>query len=116
MKSLEITPFWFTPKSEEGKPQPTRFQLKPLTGLEIADVNAGTVIEEDRVRYTGRAFRTALQHGLLGWENMLEPNGKVVPFTGNKQDNFSRLRFDIVMQLFDEIMLNSEIKEEAEKN
>lgn len=65
-----LLPFWYTPKAEQESENPTRFQLRGLTGLQRLDF-LGESTSSGRVRIV-------LRYGLLSWENLTDSAGQPV--------------------------------------
>lgn len=111
-----FTPFWYAPEGQEG--EPTRFKIRGLTGLELSDVNAGAKRDEDAksVVFTATSIRTALRQALLDWEGFEGDDGKPVEFSRDIDKNIARLPFDLLGDLFGEILKASRIDGEQVKN
>lgn len=110
-----VAPAWYTPASEEGKEKPTRFKLRGLTGMEMMEVFEGyRSLPGGEVAVGAPAYRAALRCGMTGWENVTDENGPV-KFERVMDDNISRLSFNLIFELFGEIMARTELTEEESK-
>ena len=111
-----ITPYWYTPKQEEGVVNGTRFQLKPLTGVEFQDVE----LHKDasgQWRAQARSVYSVLDHALVGWDNVLDDAGQRVEFDRfNKKDCIDKLPAEVVSELFADVLIKSRVSEDQEKN
>lgn len=104
---------WFTPSSEEGEENPTRFKLKPLDGLAFLDVMSQGIIREDGAFIPNPQGRmTLLKHGLVEWENFTD-NGKDLKCN---HTNFHRIPAVELAEICNELVVLSSFSEEAEKN
>lgn len=76
---------WFTPQSEEAKPEEerVRYKVRGLRGTEAMDVNF-YVGENGRVTMTSRGGNACLRAGLLGWVNVKDAQGNAIEF--NEKD------------------------------
>jgi len=112
-----ITPFWYTPVSEEGKENPTRFHLKPLDGVEMFGIRSMIKFDDDgQMVTTAACARTALRAGLIGWENFADSAGNPVTFDADRAINVARIPFEFVIELFSAIVNRSVLSETARKN
>lgn len=107
---------WFTPSDQVGEDveDPTRYYIKPLDGLQFMEVAAnGDILKDGSFipSHTGRML--LLRHGLKGWENVLEPDGKPLEF------NLARIKFlnaNHLIELTNEILERSSLGAEDQKN
>ncbi len=111
-----LAPYWYTPKSEEGSANPTRFHLRGLSGLESQDVE----LHKDArgvLRSNSTSVRTVLGYAVLDWENVTNEKGEPLQFdAGNKADSLGMLSAAILADLFWEAITHSSLKEDQEKN
>jgi hypothetical protein len=116
LKALNpLTPDWYTPKAEEGKDNPTRFRIKPLSGVEAMDLELFQDVEGN-TRISGRSARTILRHGLSDWENFGTDTEKVPFKGGNPDENIARLPTGIADELVAEIFRRTVMMENERKN
>lgn len=109
MHTVDLTPFSYTLKSEEGKANATVFELRPLSGLELLDIM-------DAAEHGRRAvFYTGLKYGLLGWKNVKGKEGDV-KFSDDMEENIGRLNVPTITELYLEIKRRSELSEDEKKN
>jgi hypothetical protein len=112
-----LAPFWYEPEGQAG--EPTRFQIRGLTGLELAEVNteAKPDFESKTVRFGAAAMRVALQYALLGWENFQAEDGGNLEFDAkNRIASIEKLPFDVIGELFGEILKASRVGADKQKN
>jgi len=75
-----IAPFWYTPRSEEGTPNPTRFKIRGLNGTEHGYIVPELILnpmERKIADMSGRGQELALAYGLMDWENFANGAGPV---------------------------------------
>lgn len=112
IKALELlAPAPYTPKGEEGKGDPARFILKPLSGLEALEVQEnlpGTGL------WNAAATKAAVMRGLVGWENFNDSAGPV-PFLADMNANIARLPAELLIALRREISARTWPGEEDKK-
>ena len=85
-----ITTTWYTPKSEIGESEPTRFKIKPLNGSRALEVRSDITFDDDgSALLTGRALNIAIKHGLVDWDNFVDSDGKGIPFSVYASDFLS---------------------------
>lgn len=111
-----LSPFWHTPEGQDGTP--TRFKIRGLTGLELVDVNseAKPDPENKSMKFGAGAMRAALAAALSGWENFIDADGNQIAFEADKDANIARLPFDVMGELFAEILKASRVSGEQAKN
>lgn len=112
-----LSPFWYAPSGQEGAI--TRFKIRGLTGLELSDVNADAKPDNENktVKFGSAAMRTAISAALSGWENFLDADGNPVPFENdNRLANVNLLPFEVLGELFGEILQASRVGAEQAKN
>ncbi len=70
----KLSPVWYTPDSEEGKDNPIRFQLKPLTPPELdSALFNSTRNERGEVKeFHPNGVQFAMNVGIVDWENVGE--------------------------------------------
>lgn len=111
-----LAPFWYEPEGQEGSP--TRFKIRGLTGLELVDVNAEAKPDPENksMKFGAGAIRSALGAALLGWENLLDADGNQIPFGADRDANLARLPFEVMGELFAEVLKASRVGAEQAKN
>lgn len=112
-----LAPSWYTPKSEEGDPTPTRFRVRPLDGAEQLEAYGFLSIDEETgvsfINTKGLVF--CCMRGVTDWEN---PPFKM-PDGGDKPFNAADLRkLDplLIRELGMRVFSMTELGEHAEKN
>lgn len=116
LKALNpLTPEWYTPRAEVAQQNPTRFRIKPLSGVEAMDLELFKDVEGN-TRISGRSAKTILRHGLSDWENF-GTDTETIPFkAGNPDENIARLSTDIADELVAEIFRRTVLQETERKN
>lgn len=106
-----ITPYWYTP---EGQDEPvTAFNLKPLTAREGAEVFSSISFhgESGGATLTYETSSLAIKHGLIGWRNFFDREGKEIEFS---KENINRLP-PLVFLSVATVIINSTVFGEEEK-
>ena len=121
-----IAPFWYVLKRErpaneaealDDSAAPSRFKLRGLRAIEMFDVSAGSeVTSEKKVLWASRSVKQALTLALLGWDNVLDEEGQPVEFSANTEENFARLDYLTMSELFAAILAASNITAAQRKN
>lgn len=107
---------FYVPLSERDSATPTRFNLRPLDGIERLDVSFYRD-ELGNLSLSSAAAKAALKHGLIGWENLLDETGSPVLFSPVDRDaNLKRLPAELVAELATEIFVRSVLTEDERKN
>lgn len=109
-----FAPFWYTPRGDVGRENPTRFKIRGLDGNELGYVSPELRIDEAKRMVTGasgRGLELALQYGLLDWENFANDTGPVAYAPAN----FGLIAFELRSELFWRILAASHIAEEQKK-
>lgn len=107
----KITPILYTPKSEEKAENPTKFQLKPLDGLQYMDVLTHTSTDQnDNVTLSHLGMRLALKHGLLNAVGLLDELGNDIELSAQMLD------VTLLIELSGKIMEISNLTESERKN
>lgn len=117
MQAIEsIADFWYTPKSEEGKENPTRFKLRGLTPIEFLELGEYITSDESgNVILHGRAIRKLLSYGLKGWENFRDNDGLVTFRRDSINANIDRIPFDALQEMGYKIFGASQLTAEDKK-
>ena len=106
-----LVPYWHESREDkkEGE-EPTRFKLQPLNGEVAAQVIIDMKGGED---LTERGVQLCIRHGLIGWENFLGPDDKPMKFSLAR---VSKLPPSVIAELASEILTNSRLTVDDEKN
>lgn len=113
MAASVLAPFWHEATDADGNKTGERYQLRGLKALELFDVNAHAIVKDDQVSFPGASIKAGLMCGLLGWEGLTDENGAAIPF---KKSHIENLSFQVMSQLFGQIMGASSLGVEAAKN
>jgi hypothetical protein len=72
-----LEPSWW--KSDEADPNGAQFYIKPLNSLQYAALQNEIGFNDfDRICITAAGIKTAIDHGLLDWQNVVDINGAPV--------------------------------------
>ncbi len=115
IKAVEgLAPSWYVPTAEVGEEEPTRFKLKPLNREQLDSVLEGAAqSEQGGLKLTARGVGYALRFGLIDWENFNNAQDKPVKFS---PANFIKMPWSVGIELAGEIVNQSFMSEEDEKN
>ena len=103
---------WYTPKSQLDDPEPTRFKLKPLDGQQYMNVMVESRDDgAGNPQLTPAGFNSALQQGVVGWENLMD-GSRPVPF--NKR-GLGVVPMEILLELATEIVNRSTPDDDEKK-
>lgn len=92
-----FTPEWYTPKGQAEDTQQTSFQVRPLDGEQLTNLQ----LMLDGNKFTGESVTYALSVGLVDWKNFKGASGDV-PFTLINQRKIPMVnRIDIASKIFD---------------
>ncbi len=100
MKALDLTPFEFKLKKEKKSPNPTIFNLRALSGMELLELLDAQELGRQAL------FFTALKYGLIGWSNLQGKDGPI-DFNGDMSKNVAVLDVGEITELFNEITKKS---------
>lgn len=93
---------------------PTIFKLKPMDGKQYMGVMAEANITTDGdMSFSQRTMNGTIDHGLVGWSNFKDGDGKNIPFS---KANFGQIPVGVLTELFSEIITMSSGTEEDSKN
>lgn len=109
---------WFTPSSQADKPEESRIRYK-IRGLISTEAIAVTWTqdEEGHAHMTPKGANSALEYGLLGWENWKDDDGTPIEFDPkNRRLNILKLYPLDAIELPHEIWSRTFLSEEARKN
>lgn len=109
-----MEPQWYTPASEAGQENPTRFRVKGLDGETMGYIAPEFIVDDHgRVKsLTGKGIELALNYGLVDWENLSNDKG-AVKFG---RHSFRLLPYDMRAELASQIVILSSPTEDERKN
>ena len=115
-----LTPKWHTAAGSDES-APTRFRIRGLTNLELADVTANAIDSEDddgkpKLKYGSASIRVAIGRGLLEWENFADVHGNPAPFPADVTARITALGPTLMAELFWAILAESYLTEDQRKN
>ncbi|PCJ12477.1 MAG: hypothetical protein COB04_17675 [Gammaproteobacteria bacterium] len=104
-------PSWFTPKKElENEDDPTRFNVKPLTGEQMTEV---FFVLGDDLQLTYLSQKVLIKYGLIGWDNLIDDSNKSLEFN---LENIGKLPPFVRVEIAANIFENSKLGAEQRKN
>jgi len=72
----ELTPKWFKPDTEKDKENPQEFKIRPLTSVELWEVNSHMkMIDADHIGMSFEGQKAAVKFGLIDWKNVDDSEG-----------------------------------------
>lgn len=120
------SPFKYIPKCERDKPaeEQSAFFLRPLTARQnavmqdkISEICTDKNRKEAVIRvHSGSQVLSALEMGLVGWENFKGVDGKDIPFRAGAEEMFDYIPADVRRELAEVVIEGRELPEIAEKN
>jgi len=108
----KMAPAMYTPPDQEGNPDPTRFRLKPLDGMEYLEVMPHIVVKDGFINYDGEGMVKLIRFGLVGWENFRD-DGEEIPFSPFNVRRLTPLRLQGIAR---EIANRSQLTEDEAGN
>ncbi len=110
--STKLTPEMYTPLQEREETNPTRFQLKPLTGAEYIDIMCHMISDgEGGQRLSKDGIEKIIRYSVLSVENLLNEKGN--PIKKFRSDMLGPI---LLSELAAHIMEISEIGDTERKN
>lgn len=106
---------WYTPMAERGERDATEFLLRPLSGVELFEVELYRD-ENNQPAVTERGGRALLKYGLQGWKNFNDDAGPVEFNKDRPETNLDRLPGPIASELAVELWVRSRLTDEQRKN
>lgn len=106
-----MTPEWYTPDSQEGMDDATRFRVVGLTGAELLELNQ--YMDSTTGAVQGPGLVQACRVGLKGWENVVDEEGRNVTFN---RIAIARLPAEIIAEVGAKIISLSVLDDEETKN
>lgn len=103
---------WYTPGSEEGEENPTRFKLKPLTPPQLESVM--DLSATGNISIPLKNYGEVLKMGLVDWENFNDPEMDQPIKAGIT--NHHRIPSTIRIELGAEIISRSSLSGDQGKN
>lgn len=113
--ATKIAKDWFTPEDQKNDPEPTRYLLEPLDGVQFMNVAAHGEINAEGFftpNQTGRLMLVKM--GLVGWEHFYDrDSGDELEFRPN------RIKFvpgDHLIEIANEILSRAALEAAEAKN
>ncbi len=106
-----LTPEWFTPEGQEGETDPAAFEIMALTSPQIATIQQYFDGETGAINGVG-LYKSAVM-GIRNWRNVKDHKGEVQKFS---KRNIDTLPYTLLLELGGQIIANSFLSEEDEKN
>ena len=108
----KIAPTWF--KSDRDRSGDVEWLLKPLTGLEFLQVQAGATVSADGYFiYNGQSIRDALRFGIQGWKGVVDEKGDPINYNHFMLDKVPQKHLN---EVFNEIINRAFVSENEQKN
>ena len=108
-----LAPFDYVPELDRDSESPTTFKLKPLNGMQYMEVISELKSDGGETRLSGKGMHLAINHGLVGWDNFSDDNGKAVKFN---PANINKIPPIVLAELAGEIVSKSELGVTETKN
>lgn len=109
-----FTPVDYIPTSERDEENPTKFQLKPLNGMEHMRVlNHITTNADGETMVDDTGIELALKHGLIGATNLVDEDGNDV---GLNRFTRNSIPFGVLVELATKILAITNMTGDARKN
>jgi len=100
--------------ADKESDEPTTFKLKPLSGMHYMEIMAEvTDSGNGEQRISGNGLRLAIKHGLTGWDNFPDDNGKDLKFNSM---NLQKIPPVELAELAGQILSISEVSGAQTKN
>lgn len=109
-----FAPFWYVPRAEQGRENPTRFKIRGLDGAEFGYITPELTVDpalRSVVQVSGKGVDLALQSGLVDWENFSNDAGPVAFAVAN----FGLVPYEVRGELFWKILAASQVQAEEKK-
>ena len=109
-----LAPTWYTPRGEQGQPNPTRFKIRGLNGGEHGYIVPELTLDPIGrmvVGISGKGIDLALNYGLLDWENLANGAG---PLAFNPA-NFGLMEHALRVELAWQIIAATHVQPEEKK-
>ena len=108
----QLAPSWF--KLDEADPSTAEFHLRPLTQLQFHGAMQHCGMNEfNRSSITQAGIDHVLQHGLIGWRNVIDADGNELEC---KRSNFENLPFNVLNTLTWQILGATRLTDDQKKS
>lgn len=115
MKALNpFAPWWHTARDDKDSPNPSKFKLQGLNGEQMGYIATEFVLDPQTkmiTALTGKGIETALNFGLLDWENFCNDAGPIA----FSRANFGLMPHGLRGELAFQVILASHVSSEAKK-
>jgi hypothetical protein len=108
-----LDPWWFTPKSQNGAPAPSRFLLAPLSQQQLLEVKYLIFREGRTPQERAEGHRLAAHYAICGWENVTGTDGKPATFQFHL---VSDLPTNLIVEIGTEVVNRNMLAEHEVKN
>lgn len=106
-----LVPEWYIPEDEREASEPARFLLKALNAPQVAKLQGE--FKSDTGEVSGVGLYEAAKAGVVDWENVIDHDDKPLKFS---RRNFDVLPYAFVLELGGQVLANSLMTDEDEKN
>lgn len=105
---------WYTPIGEREEDQPARFKLKPLDQMTYLEVISSCEQNPDgTIAVNRRALDKCLKSAIEDWEQVFDQSEKPLKCSWV---NHKHLPYEILVELFQEVLTVSTLTEDDKKN
>lgn len=113
-RTIKVEPY--ITKGDLDSTEPTKFMLKTLSAMDVAEFQDSIMSNEKQVVSFVR-MQGLLKKALVGWENLKDADGGVVKFSLKDADaNLNVLPAEIIAELIEHVMKVNFPGDEDEKN
>lgn len=106
-----LVPEWFTPDGEKEDSDPAEFLIRPLNAPVIAKLQSNFNSETGGI--SGKGLYEAAVAGVTDWKNVVNHEGKLLKYS---RRNLDSLPYELLLELGGQILANSFLTEDDEKN
>jgi len=107
---------WFTPAGQDSDDNPTRFEVRGLTGSEQARLAPELLtVGRGDVILPGAAISLLLQFGLVGWDGFSDDQGPIAFNPADPRANQDRIPYQLQTELASYIFQISRMSADVKK-
>jgi len=105
---------WYTPKTEEKKQKPKKFKIRPLTSVELWEINSHMKLNaNNQLAISFEGQKLSLSLALQDWENVFDEKGEKAKC---HEGNWHLVNPYCLSMAANEARLISEVTEDERKN
>lgn len=109
--TTRLAPSDFTPKSQRGQTDPTRYRIRPLTESEKVELCDHMELDQ---RYKASAYPFVCRLAVVGWTAIYNEDGNPIPFASALIDRC--MRWEDQFEVGTEIINRATLSEDEVKN